>query len=288
MKKIGGILAVLTAIMSVLAPVPQLSAAGCANVGSFGAVELSLPETPDGKMVLWVRMQSDDGNGRVMADIDGRECLEVGDQTKPGEWAWQTAGGDSPRAIDFAAVKVKRVRIIGVTDVKIDRVLLAQPGCVPTDFGNNCRNSVELSQPPTEVTVLPPPYDHPVSGKVVLSQTPAQNKDRLKTVEYIVAAKVVQRAAADIPFDTQLLPNGKHTVQIDTTLDDGTVLRESTVIDVNNPENVFTPLVRWAKQNARPLKFAALTAGGVLAAILVMMWLRRTHRKKRHRMFRGF
>lgn len=278
----------LAAVVGLLATVPEVSAAGCANVGSFGAVELSLHEVPKDKWVLWVRMQSDDGSGRVMADIDGRECLEIGSQTRPGEWVWQTAGGSSPRAVDFAGSKSQRIRVIGVTDVRIDRVLLAQPGCVPSDFGNNCRNSIELNQPQEEVSVLPPPYDHTVSGEVVLTQTPAQNLGRLKTVEYIVDAKVVQRSGKNAPFDTQLLKNGKHTVQINTTLDDGTVLRESTVIDIDNPENVFTPLVRWAKHNSRPLKFAAFTAGVVLAVVIILIWLKRTIRKKRHRMFRGF
>ncbi len=267
----------------------EATAAGCSSASSFGAVELNVPSLPDIRSkILWVRMQSPSSSGKVLAEINSGQCLEIGGTNLlPNQWSWQNSP-DGP--ITFPSFNNNSVKLIGISNgIKIDRILLTEPSCTPKDFGNNCQNAVELkaSEGPS-ATIIPPPSDGAVGGKVILSQTPDKNRSDLESVEYVVEAKIIQTVKGPQPFDTTLIPNGKHSIQINTRLDNGAVIRETTVIDVRNPENALTPVVRWVRLNLRLAKLVALIIGGAIVAAALYNVLKTWYLNYRQRKFHGF
>lgn len=290
MKKAGGIILVLALLIMPLSG-GQADAAACANVSSFGAVTLDVPELRrlEGQ-VLWARVQAPASAGRLLIEVNQDECLDISFDAPAGEWSWQTYRTDGqPLALQFPRATGNTIRLIGVeAGVKVDRVLLAEPSCVPQDFGNNCRQAVELAAGGTVPTPLPPPSDDPVSGKVVLSRTPASHKAQLQELIYRLDNRLLQKSRSAEPFDTTLVPNGKHLISIETVLQDGRRIHETTIIEVNNPDNFLTPAVRFVRVN-RDLFVRVAAAAACLALIAGLAWLyRRSRRARRERSFHGF
>lgn len=289
MKKVGGILLLLISLTVPLGG--KVSAAACTNVSSLGAVTLQIPELRrlEGQ-VLWVRVQAPDDTGRLLAEVNETECLTIDFSAPEGEWSWQTYRLEGqPQTLQFPRATGNTIRLIGVTaGVKLDRVLLAEPDCLPQDFGNNCRQAVELSTETSAASELPSPSDRPVSGKVVLTPTPASHGSQLREVNYRVNNQLVQRSRSPEPLDTTLIPNGKHTVFIETVLEDGQRIQEKTIIEVNNPENFLTPTIRYIRLN-RDIFLQIVAAALCLILIATLAWLyRRSRRQKRERSFHGF
>ena len=88
-------------------------------------------------------------------------------------------------------------------------------------------------------------------------------------------------------FDTTLVSNGKHSISIAIAKKNGLVENEITVIEVNNPESVLSPIVRWYRLNT---KVILLVAAGIGALLLIrLMWwsIRRSYEKHRFRKFHG-
>lgn len=287
----GGFVALIVLLSTVL-PVQQVSAAKCANVTSFGAVSINLPELKKtNRQALWIRMQAPAEDGKALVEINESACLEVGGQgIKPDTWTWQTwRNNGQVSVVNFRSPKGNVIKVIGVSDgLKIDRILLTDAECTPEEYGNNCRDAVELKQGEIESTILPSPSNGTVSGKVQLSSTPQQYTLQLKTLEYIVKGKVIQKSEIPEPFDTSLLENGKYEVIIRTTLSSGEVVNESTVLDIKNPENAFTPVVRWAKLNIRAVRIAGIILGSLLAVTLFMAFIKKVYLARRERKFHGF
>lgn len=283
MKKLGGFLAIFTLALSLFsAPV----SAACANTSTLGAVELSVPTLPDrDKHELWVRLQSDNPNGRLAVEINGDQCLEVSGGLSADKWTWHKPSGNS---VTFARKQSNTIKLIGESDgLKIDRVLLTEEGCMPRDFGNNCQGSVELEQSKAEVASIPPP-NSPVTGEVTLSQTPENYQDQLESVEYVVDARVIQTVYGVGPFDTTLIGNGKYTVQINTKLRGGSVVRESTTVDIRNQEHFYSASWRWVRHNVRTVKLTGLITVSVFLLAFLFSFLRKAYRANRERKFHGF
>lgn len=295
MKKFGGILIVTLMLAGIVLAMPaqKTEAAACTNVSTFGAVSLQLPALPkQGEYLVWVRLQSPVPNGKVLIEINANECLEVSSSSlQVGTWAWQvyqTGGQASP--VTFSSTDGNTLKVIGVqAGIKVDRVLLTVPGCTPEDFGDNCKESFEATARSTEgIRILAPPSDQPVSGKVMLSDTPLNNAAEVRRLDYSVGGRTIQTTNHVDPFDTTRLANGKYTILIETTLMSGQVIRESTVITVDNPENVFSPLVRWIRSRQNSLTVLSLTVGAVIAGLLMLIIVRRLYIRRRERRFHGF
>lgn len=268
------------------------SAAACANTSEFGTSVLQVPKLPStNDRVLWVRMQAPNESSKVLVEVNEADCLEIGGyEYQPGTWAWQAyrdqSGAVVPLSFDSDSDNV--VKVIGVSDgVKVDRILITDNSCLPVDFGNNCQNSVSLIEDQQAVTALLPPSNDPVSGKVRLSQTPEDNIGELKQVSYTVNGQVVQTSNAPEYFDTTLIGNGKHTVYITTKLADGNEIREMVDLEVKNPQNAFSPIVRWLKLN----KHSLLIGLGILISLVLLVVASRKFisgtRKRRERKFWG-
>src|SRR5690606_15699721 len=135
---------------------------------------------------------------------------------------------------------------------------------------------------------LEPLTDGPVSGKVLLSSTPEQQHAALKELVYTVNGRKLQTSDRAVPFDTTVLENGKYTVYITTRLQDGTVIKESTAVEIKNAENFLTPAIRWIKLHWTSIKLILLVAGVVLAAIVIFRLIIGWLRHRRERSFHGF
>ncbi len=293
MKTFGwlvGILALLAGSIFIMPPA-GVSAANCTNVSSFGAVRLFLPDLPStGEYVLWVRVQSPSNTSRVLAEVN-EQCLDITAPTPVAtEWVWhahQTSG--TPYLLSFNSTNAGSIKLYGVqAGVKIDKVLLAPADCVPVDFGTNCHSGVEAVAAAEGVVALPPPSEESVSGNVILSPTPQRFASRLESVSYTVGGRTLQRSQKPEPFDTTMVENGKYTVLIETTLDDGERIRESTVIEVDNPANAFSPVMRWLRLNRNGVMLGLIIGGSLLVASTLFTLIRRWYIRRRELKFHGF
>lgn len=298
MKK-GGLLlsgVLVTSLLAAVFLVPKSAqAAACTNVSTYGSVRLSIPTLPnDGEVGIWVRMQAENPTPKLLLELNDVECLEVrGDNVKKDSWSWQAYKNKNDRkVIKFNSVSGNNVKVIGIDDgVRIDKILFTSKDCIPQDFGDNCVDAAGLNASQysnTSVTQLDPPSTESVSGNIEITPTPESFLADLEKVQYIVDGKVVQESVEPIPFDTTRVVDGKHTVLVETTLSSGQVIRESTVINVKNPLNPFSPIIRWVKLNPNTFKVIIYT---LIAAFLFMIMIRLFRKfviNRRHRRFHGF
>lgn len=274
----------------VFAGSPTARAAACANVSSFGSIILQVPDLPnDEDQALWIRMQGNKDD-QVLAEINGTECLEVElKEDTNDQWTWQTyEKGGELQPIPFDKKAGNTIKLIGLNSgLKIDRVLLTAIDCVPQDFGNNCQTGIDLQTGDGDnVTALASP-DGPISGKVELSTTPQANKSDLSELKYSVNGQAIQISNQPAPFDTTLLENGQYTVYITTRLNDGTEIKEMIAVDIRNPENALSPIIRWAKLNKSSIKLVSIAVLGLIVLAVAIKLARNYRKSKRERTFRG-
>jgi len=295
MKYLGGyILAVSLFFASLFIFLPtKVEAEACNNTLNYGAVQLLVPKLSNkGEYQLWVRMQSPVNSGKVVIELNSSECFEVASSLlTPNSWAWVPYyENNKNKSITLDNTKGNIIKIIGVqSSIKVDRVLLTDPNCAPENFGDNCVSSFE----PTianagQIQEISSSFDGPVQGDVVISATPFTQAATLKSLSYSVNGRTVQVSETTVPFDTTLLENGKYTIIIETRLADGTVIRESTVIVIDNQETVLSPLIRWVRTQEKSLVVAGLGIVGLIAIALIVSIIRKANLKRRERRFHGF
>jgi hypothetical protein len=294
MKRLGGIFGIsliLVQLVSLLI-VPKAGAENCSNFSSYGAIRLFLPEVSTKKdYALWFRLQPTDTPAQVLVEVNQNDCLEVTGENQPAyQWYWQPYKKDGTiQALRFTQEEGNTLRIIGILPgVKLDKVMLTEPDCIPQEFGTNCKNLEAVGIESGVVTNITPLSNDPVSGKVTLSLTPQIVGSELSAVHYVAEGKTLQTVFKAEPFDTTLLSNGKHTVQIETVLSDGRVIREATVIEVNNLENALSPIVRWIRLNLRTLYLTGLVIAGIIILLLLISWVRKWFLKRRQLHQHGF
>lgn len=297
MKKLAGIIAVsvlaITAVIPFLMP-KNAAAAACANVSSFGAVALEVPLLEHiQERMIWIRMQASNDSAMVRLEVNNQDCLDIGGSAEQSDsWQWYTQRSNDGRAVpySFARHDNNKITVIGTQPgVRVDKVLITDSSCVPQDFGNNCQaaNAELISAEDQDYAILPPPVSGPLQGKVKLSNTPEQNRQQIKEVVYRVAGQIVQQSPNGFLFDTIRVKNGTHTVYITTTLQDGTQIKEMTVIEVKNPENPLTSFLRWAKLNQQALKTGALLAAGLIVVAVIVRIAVARRKRRRVRLFHG-
>lgn len=289
MKVLGGLLLILALAVTML-PGRSVHAAACSNISSFGSVTLDIPTlpTPENR-ALWIRLEAPSPSAHVLVQVNESQCIQIGGHDQiPGQWSWQTYRvQQAVQPVVFEQASGNTIKIIGVNEgIKVDRVVVTETTCVPQDFGANCQQ-VQAVQDSLSDKVLPPPSSQPVRGEVLLSSTPEKHGAHIESLAYVVGGRTVQKSDSPVPFDTTRIANGKYTVQVITTLADGQVIRESTVIEVDNAENFLSPFIRWVRANWS----AVIRVGGVLMLLLVAYaaarLVRRHYLKKRERSFHG-
>lgn len=268
-----------------------VAAAGCADIADYGAVSMSLPELPrTGDYAVWVRLQSPTASVRLFIEINQSNCLEISPTNlTPNQWSWQPYLRDGrPVLLTFSQTTGHTLKVIGASDgLKIDQVIVADPNCVPYDLSAGCVAATATLQT-QNVTQITPPSNGPVSGKVTLSGTPALYATNVSSVAYTVGGRTLQSTSSAEPFDTTLVANGKHTVLITTILNDGAEVRESTVIEVENPENALSPVWRWFRIHARSVNLITIIIGSLISALALLGLLKYIFMKRRLRHFHGF
>lgn len=287
MKKLGGLLLISGLVLAGLLPIPRSYAAACANASTYGAVLLDVPELPKtGDYSLWVRLQSPETTGKMLLEVNQTTCIDISSTTLvPNTWTWVA----STTHHNFSDIDNNTVKVIGIqAGIKFDRVLLTKPGCKPENFGNNCSAGIEAEQTSNGIQQLPPPSDEPVQGEVILSNTPFSKAGKLKRLTYSAAGRTVQSSAIATPFDTTRLENGKYTVFIETTLTDGKVIRESTVITIENEEKVLSPAMRWVWRYESTLRSVGMSVGLAILVLALLGLVRRWYLRRRERHFHGF
>lgn len=268
----------------------SVSAAACSNVSSFGAVTLNAPELSNiQNQSLWVRLQGQTGS-KVLVEVNENDCHEItlqNDQTST--WSWQTIANEGqPQPISFSKSTGNTVKLIGISEgVRLDRVLITEPECTPQDYGNNCKSSISLSTGEDKDSIAVPSPSGPVSGFVHLSPTLQNGQGNVSSVVYSVNGRVLQQEITAKPFDSTLLENGRYTVHISTTLQDGQTVREIVVVDIKNPENALTPLIRWIKQHQTSLRIIGFGLLAIATSFIVLKFIVGTRRTRRERTFRG-
>ncbi len=292
MKRLGGLL--IAAVLAIVCwQCASVSAAACSNVTTYGTVRLSVPSLPHtGDYSLWLRMQSPFKGAQLYIDINQESCLVITAEEIPvNEWYWQGfSDNDTIQPYRFSATSGNSITIIGIDGgVKVDKLIVTEPDCVPVDFGDNCRSGVAV-QPGTSSAViqLTPLASQPVQGDVVVSATPFNAGSNLQEVRYIVGGTVVQHSSNATPLDTTRLTNGKHTVFIETQHKDGSVMRESTILEVKNSESFFSPVHRWLKINGDSAVPLIALGGGTFALVMLLYLLRGLYIRKRNLRLRGF
>ncbi len=270
----------------------KANSAACANVSSYGTVRLSLPELPrKGKYALWVRTQSAFRQSRILLEVNKENCLTLESLDAPAnQWFWLTQkdsqGVIIPVNIDNISGNV--ITLIGIDDaIKVDKVVLTELDCMPQDFGDNCNNIEAMPPDTTSITQLEP-YQGIVSGSIKVSKTPDINRGLLQEVRYSTNGRVFQRSEEGAWLDTTLIENGKHTVFIDILLKDGQSIRESIILDVKNPVNAITPVIRWVRISSSSIKFVFILIATIVAIVGMLYLLRSSYKKRRELEFRGF
>ncbi len=269
-----------------------VNAAACQDSGNHGAVRLLLPEVPaSGQYQLWIRMQSPSNTAKVQAELNGTECFEVGNSLlQPNTWTWVPYyTNNQNQTINIHAARGNIIKIIGTqASVKVDKVLLTDPSCTPQDQGGNCSGSGTVLLGQDSIVPVAPAGSGPVAGKAIISQTPFTQGSNLTGLSYSAGGRTLQSFVAAEPFDTTLLENGEHTVLIKTTLQDGTIIQESAIINIGNDETVLSPLRRWIRLQEKSLVVIALamTSAALLAVLISIS--RRLYLKRRERHFHGF
>ncbi len=272
---------------------PRASAESCKDVSNLGAVQLFIPNLKSaGEYQLWVRMQSPSNAAKVLVELNKTECFEVGSTLlTPNTWSWVPYyTNNQNKTINFLKTEGNLINLIGVqSSVKIDRVLISDPGCAPENFGNNCSPSYEPAIANTnEVRIITQNSNNPVSGNVTISETPFTLSESLVSLSYSAQGRTLQSATSAVPFDSTLIENGKHTILIQTSLSDGTVIKESTVISVDNPESILSPLLRTLRQQKSSLLLIGIIVGALAIALIAISLIKKIYIKRRERKFHGF
>lgn len=283
-------------------------AAACSPSADYGSASYTIPTLPaTGEYTIWSRINvPDTTNNSYFVEIaqgSTKTCYKIGDSSAitPNTWKWinyQNGSTTSAAKFTFTATTGYTMRLVGAEpNVKLDKVMFISDSCVPKDsgFGDDCGNSVTTSPNPSTPTgssggtvTVPPPTEGPVRGKVNTSPTVAGNADQVAKVQYFSNGKELQSSNSAIPFDTTLLSNGKHEVEARVTLKDGSVVTEETTLDINNPQNIFSPVKRWIRINQRPVTIGSIATGVISLAGAGFFTTRYFYLHNRYLKFHGF
>jgi hypothetical protein len=216
---------------------------------SYGTVTSNLEVPENGTYKLWVRMNApNDSNNAVQAQIDTGAVVKMGDAGVPANaWTWvDWKNGDTTNKVSFALnAGSRKVTLTGIeAGVKIDRVLLTNETCAPTDKGDLCA----LATPPTptalKVSVSGITNGSPVTGVIPIKVT----ADRAITDVSFRPDNVWSASDNSSPYefswDTRSVSNGAHALVIRARADGdpGDVYTQTVLnVTVNNATTTTPP-----------------------------------------------
>ena len=139
-----------TGISAVAPPKPP-------SFGSFTA-QVTVPNTASYR--LWVRLKSPiAANDAVQAQVDADTPIRLGDApVTPNAWTWiDYKNGDTASKSDLSLTTgLHTIKITGIeSGVKVDRVMVAAAGCIPSGLGDNCATIAPVIVPDTIAPTAP-------------------------------------------------------------------------------------------------------------------------------------
>jgi chitodextrinase len=207
-----------------LANVGPAASGGCPAPDIRSGIDTMTVTVPaDGTYHLWSRLNPSGASATSYAvQVDGGCPIDIGGASEPaGQWSWVNyAGGDTTSAVTLPLTAgTHTLELIGVSSgLAVDSVMfVADPTCVPVNFGDNC---VPGNIPPVDTT--PPTTDlsapsdgDTVSGNVSLAAD-ASDDTAVAQVAFLVDGSVVGTATAapyTFSWNSTTVPDGPHTLK---------------------------------------------------------------------------
>jgi hypothetical protein len=166
---------------------------------------------------------------------------------------------------------------------------VANPGN-PNGSTNGSTNDKSITADGKKVEIVG--NNDKVSGLVVIDPSNVLDTDKQKQitkVEYYLDGKLVQTVTkAPFALDTTLLDNGSYTMTEKTYFADGSIQEQSGPLEVANKLTVFTPMVKWARLNKRPLAVGGVSIGSAAIASAGFFVARHFYLQRRLMHFHGF
>lgn len=226
-------------------PAGNVSAAACqAPSTDYGSATAEFTVTSDGTYRAWSRISvPDTTNDSYLLEIDGEQCFVIGDSgsLSPDVWTWiDYQAGDTASKIDVAlSAGTHTVKMIGrEPDVKLDKLLfVADAGCEPVEFGNNCEVVADTTAPIAEIT--DPQEGSNVAGQVEITANADDNEggSGIDRVEFYVNAEL-KGTDTSAPFaatwDASAETNGGYTLFIRAFDKSGNFSTDSVEVTLQN------------------------------------------------------
>jgi hypothetical protein len=287
---------ILIAFLMIAATHSKVTAAACDNSLQYGSVKSSLSILPTtGTYIIWTRMQvPDSAHSQFNLEINNQSCYVVGGSSiTPNTWTWVNFQDGNLSTIikyNFDRTIDNSARLIGTfAGVKVDRLLLIKNSCVPVGLGANCQTESARTTIPdmAGASSVPPPSSRTIGGLIIVSPTVQKNPELIQKVVYFADGLQVPTAAS-FALDSTLLTNGEHQISMQITETNGTVINETTNINVLNNESVLSPFIRWIRLNTHAAIVFSSLAGGVLLLLALLITIRHILLQKRLLSFHGF
>jgi chitodextrinase len=207
-----------------LANVGPAASSGCpAPDIRSGTDTMTVTVPADGTYQLWSRLNPADSSETSYAlQVDGGCPINIGGASMPaGQWTWANyENGDPTSTVSVPLTAGTHTLELtgGSSGLAVDSVMfVADPTCVPVDFGDNCAPSgvgtVDTTPPTTAVTA---PLDgDTVAGPVSLTAT-ADDDTAIARVSFLIDGSVVgytTSAPYTFSWNSTTVPDGPHTVQ---------------------------------------------------------------------------
>ena len=207
-----------------LANVGASASGGCPAPDIRSGIDTMTVTVPaDGTYQLWSRVNPQDSSDTSYAlQVDGGCPINIGGASMPaGQWTWANyENGDPNSSVSVPLTAgTHTLELIGVSSgLAVDSVMfVADPTCVPVDFGDNCApsglGSPDQTAPTTAMTA--PNDGDTVSGTVPLTATAADDT-AIARVSFLVDGSVVGFTTSDpyiFSWNSTTVPDGPHTVQ---------------------------------------------------------------------------
>ena len=196
---------------------------GSQTTGNFGTITSTVDVPTNGTYKVWARMSTPDSNNNaVQVQIDDGSIAKLGDAAIPANtWTWidYKNGDKNNKATYDLSAGSHEIKLTGIeSSVKIDRIILTDETCQPTDTGENCATPIPPATPPppsnAEIDITSPTNGSTLKGSVIVAATPSTN---IQEVSFRVDGKW-QATDKDADFnwtwDTTKFSDGKHTLTI--------------------------------------------------------------------------
>jgi major membrane immunogen (membrane-anchored lipoprotein) len=177
-----GVLIASLCMLAIFMHAKPASAACLAPSVDYGSVTSTVSVPTAGTYTVWSRiMAPDTTNNSYLLEIDGGNCIVVGDSSSipANQWTWVNYKDATASSIITATLSAGNhsFKMTGAEpDVKLDRVILTtDTACRPTGTGDDCANP-PVNQPDLVVTSISTSPTSPATGNTVTLSAVIKNQ----------------------------------------------------------------------------------------------------------------